>query len=112
MMKWVYNGPRRNFRGIWLHDGIIIDNPTKPSNMFKAFKGKGKGEATETIKEEESGLEQADNEVYEALRKKGMKELRKIGKKYNAYDTSKDELAREIMDKAPIEELKQIMRGD
>ena len=91
MSLWQYKGPRKNIRGRWYYDGRIIENPTRPTKDFFPV---SKTETTKPIPE----LKNEEEELRKKLSDMKMKELRKIGKKYNVNDNDKSELVDEIIE--------------
>jgi len=94
MPKWIYKGSRRNIRGRWYYDGNIIENKTRPTNDFLPYK---KGKETAIVEDLVPDITE-ESELREELSKMKMKEIRKIGKQYDVYDTKKSELVDEIIE--------------
>ena len=94
IMKWIYKGIRRRLFGKWCYPGDIITNHTKPpGNWIK------KGTQEKTIEESVGIVEESEKikELRNKLNNEKMQDLRKIGKKYDVYDTKKSELTSEII---------------
>ncbi len=53
-----------------------------------------------------------EKEMKVNLLKKKMNELRNFGRSYDARDTNKEELVDEIIEKAPLDDIKKFMEGD
>jgi len=61
----------------------------------------------EEVDEEIVKIEEEENQLLiDKLSKKKMRELQKFGKSYGASDTSKSELIQEILEKAPLKDIK------
>ena len=64
-------------------------------------------EIREEVEQEIADIEDDENQsVIDILSKKKMSELQKFGRPYGARDTKKSELITEILEKAPIEDIK------
>jgi len=64
-------------------------------------------EIRDEVKEEIISIEKEENQLLiDILSSKKMAELQKFGKKYGARDTKKSELITEILEKAPLKDIK------
>ena len=64
-------------------------------------------EIRDEVRQDIDNIEDEENQlVIDKLTKKKMKVLQKFGRKYGALDTSKSELIQEILEKAPLKDIK------
>ncbi len=64
-------------------------------------------EIREEVEQEIVSIEDEENQLLvDKLSAKKMKELQKFGRKYGALDTKKSEIVEEILEKAPLKDIK------
>jgi len=96
-MKWRYYGERRRLFGAWRYPGDIIEHNAKPSGLWKQVSKDNKiiERINDKIGQDKESI--SIKKLRIKLSNEKMKEVRKIGKKYDVYDTKKSELIDEII---------------
>jgi hypothetical protein len=100
-VKWKYVGQRKNLFGKWCYPGDVVENETQPPGEWVPLKKGNPKPKKNVVKEqvdEDNNYDNAVAEYRKELSKKKMNELREVGYKYGAKDTSKKELIDEIIE--------------